>query len=179
MKRLFLIVLIALFVSVGTLQLAHADEGDVYVGAKMGTMMIDASNIDDITAMGFLLGVGVTPEVSVEGEFNTRVSGGDVDGGLVVIDGDVDIWTLGAYVVYRHPIIDNVSLKGKVGFILEYVSEDIDTILGTYSDDSVDFGNSVGAGVTVGITDVLSAEAEYTIIEADVDYLSVGLNYKF
>lgn len=179
MKKLFLIVLIALFVSVGTLQLAHADQGDKYIGVKMGTMMIDASNIDDITAMGFLLGVGVTPEVSVEGEFNIGVSGGDVDGGVVVIDGEVYIWTLGAYVVYRHPILDNVSLKGKVGFLIEYVSEDIDTIFGRYSDDSFDLGNSVGAGVTVGITDVLSAEVEYTIIEADVDYLSVGLNYKF
>ena len=42
-----------------------------------------------------------------------------------------------------------------------------------------DTGFSAGAGVGFRFNDHLSAEAEYTLIEADVDFLSLGINFHF
>lgn len=190
MKKLFLIALIALFAFAGTAQLAYADEGDVYVGVKTGIMMVDELEddpFDDITVVGLLLGVGLTPEVSIEGELNMSVSSGDMDEinipGMLTAEGDVDIWTLGAYAVYRHPINDTISLKGKAGALL--VSMDFSysgTLFGTpfaFSDDETDVEASVGAGATIKLTDQIDAEVEYTFMSSDIGYLSAGLNYKF
>ena len=179
MKRLFLVALISIFALAGTAQFVQADEGDKYVGVKTGIMSIDVYGIDDITALGFLVGFGLTPEVSLEGELNIGISGGEIDTGVIIIDGEFDIWTLAAYAVYRHPINDTISLKGKAGLLYESVEFDMDTILGSLSGDDTDFGVSFGAGATIKVTDLLSVDVEYTIIETDVDYLSAGLNYKF
>ena len=45
--------------------------------------------------------------------------------------------------------------------------------------DVSDTGLSVGAGFGFNLGDVAQLEAEYTIIEQDVSYLSLGLNLRF
>ena len=187
MKKIFLFALIAAFSFVGV---SSAEEGEMYVGAKTGLMMVDVSSTDDIIPLGVVYGHSLEhlfPNLWVEGEFNYGLTGGDIDSGPA--SGEVSIWTLAGYAVYRYPLGDAAYLKGKAGLLYERAKVEIDdytmvvlgiplTVPGGSETDS-DFNLSVGIGAGYKINDRITVEAEFTIIESDVDFLSVGLNYKF
>lgn len=67
-----------------------------------------------------------------------------------------------------------LSLKAKIGLISEKV--DVNSKNGFYSESNFDTGLSVGAGLA--ITPQVTVEDEYTVIEQDVDLLSLGLTVK-
>ena len=155
---------------------ALAGEGDVYGGVKAGIIMVDEDSvdIDDLTAVGLLVGFGLTPEISIEGEFNVTVSGGDFEIGP--FDGEIDVWTLAVYAAYRAPIADMVYLKGKLGVIYEDFEM---SVSGFPSESDTDTRFSGGVGAGLNINEQLSAEIEYTLLDDDAEYLSLGLNYIF
>ena len=178
--RRFLLTLVAIvfaftfFVGAGK---ALAGEGDVYGGVKAGIAFVDDSgsiDIDDLTMIGFLVGVGITPEISFEGEFNVSVAGGDID--YLWVSGDLDVWTLAGYAVYRAPISEEAFLKGKLGLLLENWEF---SISGWGSESDTDLELSAGIGAGLYFSEKLFGEVEFTIIEEDISYLSVGLNYIF
>lgn len=182
MKKLFLIALLSVFAFAGTVQFAHAEQGDLYIGVKAGIVEIDDEDdvdIDAITTMGILAGVGVTEAISIEGELNVSVSGGEIDAPIPVTGGDVNVWSLAAYGVYRHPVSEMISLKAKAGVLFESVEIDVESLAGDFLEEDSDFEVSYGAGATIKLTDELSAEVEYTVMESDVAYISAGVNYKF
>ena len=162
MKRIFLaLVMTALFISSSSV--VKADER--YMGVKTGFFLIDARGVDDVIPVGIVYGRNMTkvnPNFWLEGEFNFGLLGGDVPGG-----GDLDIWTIAAYGAYRYPLSDTSYLKGKAGLL--YQDSDFDD----------DINLSVGIGGGFQIDKKLSLEGEFTIIESDVNFLSIAANCKF
>jgi opacity protein-like surface antigen len=173
MKKVFLFVFIAVLCFAG---ISKADEGDMYIGAKTGVMLLDLDDVDDIIPLGIFFGYDITSEVSVEGELNYGVAGGDID----VADAEYDVWTLGVYGAYRYLIEDSdLYLKGKAGVLYEYEEvEDFDI-----DDSGMVF--SVGIGGGYEINDEFAVEAEYTYIselelsEEAINYISIGVIYRF
>ena len=93
MKKLILSTFLFAFTGLMAVQnVSMADEGDVYIGAKTGILLIDVSDVDDIIPIGVLLGYNIISDLSIEGEFNYTIAGGDIDFGIG--SGDTDMWTL-------------------------------------------------------------------------------------
>ena len=154
---------------------ATAGEGDVYGGVKAGLAFVDADvDVDDLMMIGFLLGLGITPEISLEGELNVSVAGGDFDIGP--FSGEADIWTVAGYAAYRAPLSEEAFLKAKIGLLFEDVEL---SVSGWPSESDTEFNLSAGIGAGVYFNEQLFGEVEFTIIEEDVTYLSLGLNYIF
>lgn len=139
---------------------AAAGDDGLHLGFKTGMMDVDVGGFDIDMPLGFVLGF----EQGLYGfEIEANFAGGDIEGF------DLDFDTFAFYGVYRSA--GEVYFKGKLGFLRENV--DIDGIVS--EDDS---GLSLGLGVGTRV-DNLSFEAEFTIIEEDVNYLSVGANVHF
>ncbi len=157
---------------------AYAAPVGPYLGAKVGSYMVDDSdvNFDDGTSFGVYGGYDFGSGLSVEAEYNTS-SGNDVSYQGVVV-GDYDISNFGIYGAYRfYPSLYNgLSLKAKIGLISEKV--DVNSKNGFYSESNSDTGLSFGVGAGLALTPQVSIEGEYTVIEQDVDLLSLGLTFK-
>ncbi len=180
MKRTFLLTVLAV------LSLAAASAAQPYLGIKTGMMMLDVTGVDNIIPVGAVFGYEFAPKMSIEGEFNYRISGGDWNYSTwgASASSEWKIWTLAAYFVYRYPIGEALYLKGKAGFLHEDVSAEVSMdsdILGhlTFDASGTDNGLSFGAGAGYKLGEKMAAEAEFTIIETDVNYLSIGLNRRF
>ncbi len=107
----------------------------------------------------------------IEGEYTDTVSEGDATFGG--IHGEWEIETYAIYGVFRTR--GTLFFKGKIG----YLHEDVSSTVGGFGATGSDSGLSLGIGAGLRIGHHGSIELEYTIIEEDVDYLSVGLNYYF
>jgi hypothetical protein len=154
---------------------AQEQERTIYLGIKGGLMMPDISSLDNAFNFGLQFGgyVHQDPKIgsfAIEGEATITLSDGDVS--LGAIDGDWDVDVVAAYGVYRSP--GEVYFKGKLGLAYEDVTVDYSG-LGSASDD--DFNISLGFGVGWNIPEQGSLELEYTIIEEDIDFLSLTYNF--
>lgn len=174
MKKIAIAVLLSTFVAAP----AVADSEN-FIGIKTGQMLLDVSGTDDITPIGVVYGKSFDKNLSIEGEFNYGVAGGDVNTGLAGVTAKVNVWTLAAYGAYRLPVSDKVYLKGKLGLLYESAEAEASSFGATASATSTDTGLSLGIGAGFDISKELVVEAEYTIIEADINYLSVGLHRRF
>jgi hypothetical protein len=132
-----------------------------YVGIKGGPLNISRDiPFDDGAMMGFLVGYDVPDNnFSVEGEFNTTVSR-----------------TLAFYGVYRSS--GRFYFKGKAGLLYEYLNSSVTGII-TIDVEGSAIALSFGIGGGMRISEKLSAEIEYTSIEADIGYATAGLNWMF
>ncbi len=152
------------------------DKVGAYIGAKVGSFKIDGSsglNMEDANSIGVIGGYHFGSGFSGELEYNS----GDDFAITGAANGTGSIDTLGIYVAYRlKPAADNsFYVKMKAGFL----NEDV-TISGAGgSASTTDTGLSLGAGVGFQITPNIMMEAEYTLIEQDVNLISAGLNYQF
>ena len=171
---------IILMAAAMALVLAGAVWAQPYIGAKTGVMMIDDEGIDAIDNMipiGLLVGYEVAPRMAIEGEFNYKITGGGFNYTACADEGGLDMWTLGAYFAYRYPVGDNLYLKGKAGVLYESVSWDWPCGLGDmFPDSDTDTGLSIGAGVGMKLSEKVTGEVEFTVLESDLNYISVGLN---
>jgi len=159
-----MLVFMATNVSAATTQ---AKKAQPYIGGKLGLMMPDASGVDDAVNLGILVGMTLNEvsagSISVEGELTTTIVDGDTGGG------DWDVTTLAGYGVFRSS--GPLYFKGKAGLVYWDASIDAGPF-GTYSDDDIDISFGVGGGFK--ISDKTALELEYTIIESDLDFLSLG-----
>lgn len=170
MKNL-VILSIALLLALLAAGPSHAQES--LLGIKTGSMMIDFLDIDDVVPVGLMYGRSLDDLVSnlwIEGELNYGISGGDLGA-----SGEFDIMTIGVYAAYRYMLTDAAYLKGKAGILYE----DTEIDFGRRTASPSDTGLSLGVGGGFFFTPQLGVEAEYTLIESDIDYLSVGLNFRF
>lgn len=158
MKKLFFVLL---FLATGT---AYADRGDQFVIPKVGFMSVDLNNADPLFSLGVMYGYGFTPKITFEGELNVGVAGGKSD------IGDYKIWTLAGYGVYRYPITDANYIKAKIGLLYENIE------VGRFSADDQALAGGIGYGFKVKTTII---ELEATIIDADIVFYSMGVNYPF
>ena len=153
------------------------DKTGPYVGIKGGQFQIDVGsedNVDDPSAFGFVAGFKFNRFIGLEFERN------ETD------DADVEIWygdteklsitTTALYFVFRTP--GDVYFKVKSGFIREKVDAScVYCVSGDFAES--DTGLSLGMGLGFMPSKSISLEAEYTVIEEDVGYLSAGVNFHF
>jgi len=136
-------------------------EGLIF-GAKAGPMQVDTPNVDDpLNAgvnIGYEVGIGFG-DLGFEGEFTTTVKEGELDSVKFNID------TGAVYLTYRSPGF--VYFKGRAG----YLGWDAD-----FSLNGKDDGNSTSYGLGLGFSlKVIKLELEYTQIEENVDFISLGI----
>lgn len=162
------VTLIATLLTMAVAAPAAAQKNPWYIGAKIGQMDIDAGGFDEATNFGFVLGYHLLADkhgsLSLEGEYTNSLKDGDIAGG-----GDWDVETLAAYAAYRTARAPgDVFLKAKAGFA--------DAEVSGFADDS---GFSFGAGVGWALSKKADIEFEYTVIEDDLNFLSVGFTTHF
>jgi opacity protein-like surface antigen len=158
---------------------SHAEQNTgFYLGIKGGNFMVDVSepnfDYDDATSMGLLAGYDFGSNVSAEFEYN---SSNDADVRYFGSKfGTLKVNTFAGYMAYRlKPNTSNgFYVKAKAGIL----SEDVKVTHNKGTISTNDTGLSLGVGAGFNITDKVALEAEYTLIEQDVNYLSAGLNFK-
>lgn len=131
-----------------------------YVGLKTGSMDIDISAYNTKTPFGIMGGYSFTESLALELEYTKT----DFD----LMSASGDLTTFAIYGAYRTK--GDLYLKSKIG----YLSENIEVASISMSDSGISLGLGLGYKFSQ-----FSVEAEYTIIEQDVDFLSIGLNYHF
>jgi hypothetical protein len=146
-----------------------------YLGASAGVMDADIAGFDDATNAGFLAGYDVfTREIfaaSIETEFTTSISDGDVKNSG--IKGDWNIDTRAIYIVSR--LGDRFFGKVRYGFLWEDFSVDFAGNSQSDSDSSISWGAAVGWM----FAEQLGVQADATRLDADIHYWNLGLVYRF
>lgn len=137
-----------------------------YLGLKTGWMELDAPGTEDATNLGLYGGYTLMEDTNgrfaIEAEYTRSISDGEVG------RSGWDIETLAAYGAYR--TAGPWFLKLKAGWA------DADLSAGSggnrFSDSETDF--SFGAGGGVQLSNKAAFELEYTVIEDDVNFFSIG-----
>lgn len=151
---------------------AHAQQpgNPIYFGAKLGFM--DPDDGDEATNAGVLVGYTLMEDrngaFAVEGEYTRTFDDGEIG------NADWDIETLTAYLAYR--TAGNIFLKAKAGYGWWDVNVDGGAPRG-FEDDDWDF--AFGAGVGYRLSSKAGLEVEYTVIQDDIDFLSLGFFTRF
>lgn len=162
---------LAFVVGVALCAVASAEESPLYFGLKAGQMDIDHGGFDTSSNFGLLFGYDLFRDVNgsfaVEAEYTHDISKGDVHVGGA--NGDWKIETIAGYGAYR--TAGPVYLKAKAGYLREDIS--VSGVSGTgVSGKNSKF--SFGAGVGYYFNRKTGIELEYTVIDPDVNFLSLG-----
>lgn len=146
-----------------------------YLGASVGLMDNDIGGFDDATNAGALLGYDVFSHgllaISLEGELTTTVSDGDISSGGM--HGNWNIDTQAAYVAAR--LGERVYMKVRWGVLREDASARIDGVSRSDSDS----GGSWGGALGFMLTPQWAMQIDGTLVDSDVNYWSLGVNYHF
>lgn len=147
---------------------AAAQENPMYFGIKAGQVDSSRDGYDPASNFGLLLGYDLHRDANgafaIEGEYTHNISQGDVS--VSGVNGRWKIETLAAYGAYRTG--GDVYLKAKAGWL----SEDIN-VSGT-GGGKKDSDFSYGAGVGFHFNRKTGLELEYTVLENDFNFLSIG-----
>lgn len=178
--------LTALVLGAGMVVSAYAEESPWYIGITGGAMLFKA-NMDvgggalaspeiatNIGVMGgYLWNVARMGSLAVEGAFTDTASRGNYS--VQDIGGTAAVQTLALYGVYRSP--GTFYIKAKAGALNEKLSIARAHVSVVNSSDlraAVGLGGGFNFGVSPGGS---SVEIEYTLIEEDVNFVSVS--YRF
>ncbi|MBZ2189964.1 porin family protein [Alcanivorax sp. JB21] len=146
----------------------HSQEGGFF-GLKAGTMRVDVTDnglgidLDDSTNIGFYTGYVGQSGLGFELEYTQPTS--KTDTGVPSVK--YELRTLALYGTFRSD--GNIYLKGKAGYLREDVK--FSGPGGSASDKESGMSLGGGVGFMLGSSRL---ELEYTIIESDVNYLSIG-----
>ena len=154
----------------------YAQDPGVYIGVKAGSFRIDAEELDsnNPNGRGFVVGYNLGEGPAIEFEHNkSDTFHAGLDGYYYgpTVEGEIE--TSALYFAYRSQ--GTAFFKVKAGVL----KEDVSASAYSESADESDTGLSLGAGFGFNLGDVAQIEAEYTIIEEDVSFLSLGLNLRF
>lgn len=176
MKYIIPNVLLACILAINT---AWCDSGDQYALLKVGSMFIDKSGANNLTAIGGIYGVGLSPAFTAEGEFSIGLDGGEYAQNKNGNTGDYEIYTLAAYLAYRYVLSESIYAKLKAGLAYENVKN---SIVGQGSTVEEGFGAVGGLGLGLVLTldnKPMMLEFELTRIETDVLFVTLGATYPF
>lgn len=151
-----------------------SDSPNNYIGIKGGPMVIsrDIPFDNDGVMLGILFGYDVPGNnIAIEGELNTTIADASSTNPSY---GDLSATTLAGYAVFRSS--GRFYVKGKLGVLYEYLSSSVSGTT-TIDVDGAGMAISFGLGAGVEVNDKMSIEAEYTSLEADIGYGSIGLNW--
>ncbi len=147
---------------------------------------MELNEADSLTSVGLLYGYGISAKLTLEAELNASIAGGEYDRTLDTgsrLAGEYTVWTIAAYSVYRHPITSRFYFKGKFGLLYESIERDgIQMTSGglEQSDDNTSTGLGFAAGLGFGFNlDPIIIENEMTIIDNEIIFYSIGINYTF
>jgi len=135
------------------------------LGVHGGIMDQDVSGLDNAINAGVGLGYDFG-RFALEGMYSTSLSKGDARVGSVTGNWDVSI--LAAYAVCR--TLGQYYLKAKLG----YLNEDVKVSVTGASSSGSDSGASFGFGGGMHFGRGHSAELEYTVIEEDINFISIS-----
>ncbi len=175
-----------LFILVLFSHTSFADSGDQYLLPKIGIMSVELNEADSLTSIGLLYGYGISAKFTLEAELNASITGGKYDRTLNTgsrLKGEYTVWTIAGYGVYRLPITNRFFFKGKLGLLYENIERDgIQVTSGglEQSDDKTSTGLGFAAGLGFGFNlDPIIIENEMTVIDDEIIFYSVGINYTF
>ena len=154
--------LLCLFLTNGSYAAARAWQ----IGVVGGIMTTDITGLDNAVNAGAALSYDFG-RFALEGIYTASVTDGDASIGP--LSGDWDVTTIAAYGVYHS--LGRYYLKAKAG----YLNEDVTIRVGSISSGNEDNGASFGIGGGIRFHNNQRLEFEYTLIEEDVDFISVGL----
>ncbi len=165
------ITLLAGSLVLGGAGIAQANEIFDYAGG--GIAIQDLDGFDDGMALVLTAGknmADVHENFYLEGEFTYTLSSPEFDtfGGSI----EVDLFTLGGYGAFVHPLNDQFNLKGRAGLV--YWDSDVDPssiLIG--DDDGIEL--SFGFGAEYMLNDEMKITFDYTIIESDLTHLGLGV----
>ena len=147
---------------------AQANGNATYFGAKGGLMVTDVPGMDSAFNGGINLGT-YYDSFGIEGELTTTLLNGDTD----VPGLDWDITTFAVYLVHRRP--GNNYLKIKGGYLKEDYKFNIGGLSIGGSDSGASFGIGAGFKLRGSATRLGHVEVEYTTVEQDINFFSIGL----
>lgn len=135
-------------------------QGHTFFGVKGGFMLPDGNNTHSAGNIGAVMGQTFARYFSWEAELSLTAFDGEAFG-----SNNWDINTLAGYGVFRSE--GNIGFKGKAGLV--YWDS-------TYNDD-LDLSLGIGVGFKMGQSGML--DVEFTRINSNVDYISVGYLFNF
>ncbi len=148
-----------------------AVHSELYIGVKGGEMKISNDiPFNDATSIGILFGGTIQDSgFAIEGEITTTVSSAEHESR----NDELDIFTFAGYGVYRSS--GKLYFKGKAGLLTEYLN----ISGGRFALEGYGGAISLGAGAGFRISNNTNLEFEYTIIETDIDFVSLGITFDF
>lgn len=159
-----------------------AEGTDIYLGASYNDVSIDFSNsdVDDTDGFGIVFGIDFGKSRAFEAEYLDS-SKADMDYKVGALESaKIKIQSLGLYGVFR--TTGKVYFKARAGIASNLVDiTDIECsgslcVNNLYDDDG---GFAFSAGVGVSFTESMKIEAEYKLVNSDIDILGLGLVYSF
>lgn len=168
------ILLSALIFGVGFSGAALAEDSPWYVGMQLGQMrvgVVDSVDFGNTDAVAATFGYKLNNSFAIEGAITTTGTDGDVT--FQGVQGTWNLTTSALYAAYRSS--GDVYFKGKIGYLHERVNS---SIVGTSFSGS-DSGGSYGIGAGWRPGDKLTLELEYTRIDKDANFVSLGVNFGY
>lgn len=151
------------------------DAGRFYLGASTGIMDANVSGFDDAVNAGVLAGYDVyTKEiiaVSLEAEFTTTVSDGDVK--IQGNKGDWDLDTRAAYIAVRGG--QRAYMKVRYGVVYN----DLTVKVAGFRINETDTSGSWGGAIGWMFTDNWGMQLDGTLVDSDTTYWNLGVKYQF
>lgn len=144
-------------------------ETGFYIGLTAGSDKIDAEGVDDASGAGIMAGWRFNKNFALE--FAGHASEADADDLLTGCVFEVD--TAALYLAARSS--GQLYAKGRVGVLSETITPR-DTC--AFAPEETDSGLSAGIGGGVRLGQA-ALELEYTMVEADVNRLSLSVLYNF
>ena len=143
----------------------QASEGG-YFGTVAGLMKTSINGDSPFNA-GVRAGYNWNSGFGLEGEYTTSLVDGEASYGS--FNWDYSISTLGVYGTYRSQ--GDIYFKGRLGVLNESVDFE--------GEKESDSGLSAGLGLGFSFSENVNLEAEYTLVEEDVDFWSGTLVFRF
>ena len=160
--------------------ITKAESTAPYFGAKIGTVDI-GSEFEEPKQAGVFVGYPINPNAAIEIEYTTSIEEASLKG-LTDFDYEVEIESIAIYAAFRSQ--GELYFKGRFGYIknkytttisnLEILGETINT-----SDSDTEDGLSFGFGLGYFIGQSSSLDFEYTQLDHDVEFMSLGFSHHF
>ena len=154
---------------------APVHAGNFYLGASAGIVDPSVGGFDNATNAGLLAGYDVFTldliAVSLEAEFTTTVSDGDVK--IQGFKGRWDIDTQAAYLAVRGG--DRAYMKVRVGV----VHKDLTVKVAGFRESDTDTSGSWGGAIGWMFTDNWGVQLDGTVVDSDATYWNLGVKYQF
>jgi len=175
MKKYILILMLAIFYFTAITGYAEKEKIKGYIGFKSGTFALEKNSLN-IFSLGGTGGCTIPfgnryIEAGLEEDFNLGYFGGDYVGGSP--GNRAHIRTLGVYGVVRTIPVNEIYMKGKIGFTSETVIERIDNMETLYKETGLSFGIGVGYMASNNV----NVEAEFTTTHSDMKFFSIVLAF--